>query len=343
MSHRLILPFAAICFLASCASLLPTDEPAGIVRGPFATRNQQPMALTLMAFRPRSAKTIEKGEWGGAVNVAWSSIEEINRFGDASPTESVAFDGETVRTTLRARHGVSESLDLEVELPFLWAGSGGLDSFIEDFHELFNLPSGARETYPDDEFDMHVVSNGDELYSLEGNSLQVQDIPIFLTWQFADESEGAPAVAARFGLEIPTGSESDGFGNGAWDFGAGVIAEKSLGRWTVIGGFDWVFPGQSDKMKSAAGDHHYDPMLALDLGGEYRWNDVLSIIVSTVWTSRMLHSVELEEVNREVFDLGWGFAWDASIGGRFMLSMHEDLVAATGSDLSVHFVWSVNL
>jgi len=338
--RALLLVLATLPLASGCAGLMPHDDPEPVVRGPFHTRNQQPIALTLMAFRPRRPVTQPVGEWAGAVQVAWSDMEEIRRFQDPSPQESVTFDGETVRTTLRGRYGLSENLDVEVELPFLWAGAGGMDHFIEQYHEFFGLPDGARDDYPDDQFEMRVISNGEVLYELDGNEMRIQDVPIFLTWQLLDEEPGQPAVAARAGLELPIGSQSKGFGNGAFDFGAGLIAEKSYGRWTVSGGFDWVFPGQSRRMKDAEGDHHYDPMLALQLSGELRWQHDLSIIVGTVWTSRMLHSVAHEEVNREVFDLGWGVAWDSSENSRLQVSMHEDLVAATGSDLAVHVGWT---
>ena len=328
------------CAASSCAGLAPTSDPAPVVRGPLSTRQQHPMALTLMAFRPRRAVTQPEGEFGVGAQVAWATIEEIQRGPAYNPNETVAFDGETLRTTLRTRYGLRQDLDIEVELPFLYAWAGGMDQIIEEYHSVLGLPGGAREFYPDDGYDMRVFSHGDELYSLEGNRLALQDIPIFLTWQLTEEREEDPAIAARFGIELPTGSESGGFGNGALDFGAGLLAEKSFHRWSVFGGFDWVVPGQTDRLRNASGDHHYDPMLALNLSGEYRWNDSLSVIVGTVWTSRMVHSVALEEIDREVFDFGVGAAWDVAADHRFQLSLHEDLVAATGSDLTLQVGWT---
>jgi len=337
------LPLLSLAFtlpgLPSCASLAPTEDPAPVVRGPFPTRQQQPMALTFMAFRPRRAATQAEGTWAGGVQLAWSNIEEIRRYQEESPAESVSFDGETVRTTLRGRCGLTSSVDLELELPFLWAGAGGMDQFIAEFHELFDLPDGARDEFPDDQYEMRVESHGDTLYELEGNEIGLQDVPLFLTWNLVGERQGRPGLAVRAGVEFPTGSEERGFGNGAFDYGAGLVAEKSLGRWTIAGGFDWIFPGQPDRMREASGDHHIDPMLALHLSGECRWNDSLSVIAGTTWTSRMLHSVNLEEVNREVFDLGLGLAWDLGRAGRMAFSLHEDLVAATGSDLAAQLGW----
>ncbi len=299
------------------------------------------MGLTLMAFRPRRPVTQAAGQTGAGVQVSWSSIEEIQRFPPYSPNNSVVMDAETIRTTFKGRHGVSESVDVEIEIPFLYASGGILDKFIEEFHELFSLPDGGRDENAENDFRVDVISGSDELYALEGSTLGVQDIPIFVTWQLQEESDGAPAFALRGGLELPTGSESRGFGNGALVVGAGVLGEKSFGRWTVVGGMDVVLPGQSDRMDASSGNS-YETMFAFELGGEYRWNDGVSLVAGTKWTSPMITSVDLEEIDREIFDLGIGALWDVGQASRFAFSLHEDLVAATGSDFTVQFAYIWN-
>ena len=328
--------------LAGCASWAPTDDPAPIVRGPLTTRHQQPMALTLMAFRPRRAATQPQGELAWGVQGAWSDIEEIQRNPSWSPTESVAFDGETVRVTVRGRYGVGERTDLEIELPFLYAFGGNLDKIIEKYHALLGLPDGSREEYPDDQYEMRVESGGDVLYDLEGNRLGVGDVPIFLTVAVREEDRRGPGIALRGGVELPTGSESRGFGNGAVDFGFGAIGERTWGRWTVSGGTDLVFPGQSDRLEAADAKHRYQNMYSFKLGGEFRWNDHLSVIAATVWTSRMIHSLALEEITSEVFDVGAGFVWDVGANSHLAISFHEDIVAATGADLTLQVGWTWN-
>lgn len=296
------------------------------------------MGLTLMAFRPRRPVTQEKGTFGQGLQVAWSTVEEVQEFPFYSPNEKVVFDAETVRATYRSRYGLNDRMDVEIEIPFLWAGAGGMDSFVEDFHDLFGLPKGGRDKNEDDQFEGTVVANGNEIYSLEGNSIGIQDIPIFLTYQLTEEGESRPAIATRMGIEIPTGSQSSGYGNGAFDYGAGVLGEKSFGRWTWSGALDFTIPGQSDRMKAAPG-YSYDNQWSMQFGGEYRWDDSLSLIASSVWTSPMLTDVTLEEVNREIFDLGVGVAVDMGPNSRFAFSVHEDLVAATGSDIILQAGW----
>ncbi len=282
--------------------------------------------------------TQAEGEQAHALQVAWSTVEEVQTNPFYSPTEYVYVDAESVRATYRTRYGVAKHVDVEVEVPFLWAGAGGLDSFVEDFHDWFQLPKGGRDKNVDDHFEVTVSDNGTDLYRLEGNMIGVQDIPIFLTYQVLEEDDRLPAVATRVGVELPTGSQSRGYGNGALDFGAGVLGEKSIGRWTLSGALDFTVPGQSDRMESVSGQS-YDPQWALALGTEFRWDDHLSIIAGTVWTSPMLTSITLEEINREVFDRGIGLAVDMGEDSRFSFSVHEDIVAATGADLSLQMGW----
>ncbi len=339
---RARVPLAALALLvtASCAGLRHADDPAPHVRGPLAARQQHPMALTLMAFRPRRPVTQAEGTTGLGAQLSWSSIEEIQRNPPYAPEEYVSMDTETVRLALRARRGLSEDLDLEVELPLLSAGSGVLDRFIEEFHDLFGLPAGGRHLNPDDRHLVRLESDGELLYELD-QGLGLGDVPLVLTWALRPEDDAGPAVAARAGIELPTGSESRGYGNGALDAGAGVLLERSLGRWTVVGGVDVVVPGQSARMEASA-RHRYVTMYALELSGEYRWNDALSLVATTKWTSQMIDTIPLEEIEREVFDLGVGAVWDAGEASRLALSFHEDLVAATGSDftLQLGYTWS---
>ena len=59
------LPLYAL--LASCAG--PTLDPVPVVRGPLASRNQHPLALTLHHPRPRRAVTQPVNSTGTALDL----------------------------------------------------------------------------------------------------------------------------------------------------------------------------------------------------------------------------------------------------------------------------------
>ncbi len=333
-----LLLFCALPVAAGCSALRHSDSPAQVIRGPVAARQQHPISLSLFAFRPRRAVTQPRGELGLAGQLSWSSIEEVAKNPSWAPGQEVGIDGETTRAVLRARYGLAERTDVEVELPLLYATGGGMDSIIEAWHQFFALPNGAREENDDGRYEMRVADGPDVLYELEGDRIGLQDIPVILTHNLRLEDEAGPAVAVRVAVELPTGSEDQGFGNGALDYGVGGLLERTWGRWTLTSALELLLPGDSDRLRAAAG-HSFNDMWAVELGGEYRWNDSLSLVAGAVWTTSFLDSIELDELDKDIVDLGLGVAWDSSEESRMTVSIHEDVVALTGSDFTIQLGW----
>jgi len=323
--------------LAGCADLPgPAEDPRPVVRGPLPGRVQHPLALTQLAFRPRRAAVLDAGERRFGALVAYSSIEEIRSRGG----QRAAFDGELLRAVASVRQGLSDGTDVEVELPLMLTTSGFLDSFIESWHTFFFLPDGGRDLHDDDQYAMELSDGPALLYRLEEDQVGIGDVPVFFTTRLRAEDESGPALAWRFGIELPTGSEGRGFGNGAIDLGLGLLFERSRGRFTATGGIDYRVPGQSTLFREAAG-HELSERLGLELGGEYRWSDGCSLLAQLVWVSPLVRSVALEEIDHAMADLGLGAAWDVGADSSLALSFHEDLVSATGPDFSVMVSWSL--
>ena len=315
--------------VSGCASWRPSSHPARVVRGPLATRNQHPVALTLLHMRPRRATVLPKGKLAGAVDSTYSSIFEV----ETAPGETVNFDGEIWRTAGRARYGLGGRTDLEVELALVLASSGFMDSFVEEFHNLFGFPDAGRDGAEENQYRMRLRHDGELVYELEEDRVGFADVPIIVTHQVREENASGPAVAVRVGVELPTGSEDRGFGNGELDWGVGSLMERSLGRWTVTAAVDVLLPGNPDAFQRAGVD--LNDILSLQLGGEYRWNDRLSLLGQLFWTSPMTDDYSVEEFNSEIFDLGLGLAYDWTGGPRLYVAFQEDLVAATGTDFGV--------
>lgn len=304
-------------------------DPAHVVRGPLPIRNQHPVALTFLHLRPRRARVQPQGTATLAVDLAYASIFEDA----AEPRQRVFFDGETARAAARLRYGVAPALDLEVEVAALYATSGFLDGFVGDFHDVTGLPDSGRRDSPPDQFRMRLRRNGQLIYDLEEDRVGFADVPLVATWQVRVEDEHGPAVAVRAGIELPTGSEDRGYGNGGLDFGGGVLFERSLGRWTVSGAVDLLVPDNPDAWDDAGVD--VNNIVQLQAGAEYRLNDRVSLLVQVVHTSDMTDDFDVEEFNREILDLGLGAAWDAPGGAQIYAAFEEDLVSATGPDFGV--------
>lgn len=137
--HAEVRALLALALLSGCISA-PQADPAQVVRGPLATRVQHPFSLTLLSMRPRRAVIQERGTSGTALDLAYSSIHEVRTLGP----QSVHFDGETARSSVRLRRGIGNGWDVESEASVLFGTSGFLDAFIEGFHEFFGFPEDRK-------------------------------------------------------------------------------------------------------------------------------------------------------------------------------------------------------
>lgn len=330
LAPRSHIGFVTLLALGGC-SLLPEENPP--TRGPIATRNQHPLALTVLQPRPRSARIQPRGTLGVELASTAMSIFE-DGFGAG---EKVVFDGEIWRNALRLRYGLAEGLDVEVEFALAYTTSGFLDGLADAFHDTFNLPGGGRGLVGTDQFEMKIESEDETIFDVEENRLGLDDIPIVLTRRLREEDADGPGVAFRVAVELPTGSEKNGFGNGKLDYGAGILLERSIGKWTFTGGADYVLVGQPDDFEDA--DVDLDNSILLAQGIEYRLGERCSLLMQVLYQSPFTRDLDIKEIDREMLDLGIGLALDVS-GARFTTSIHEDVIASTGTDFVFRFALS---
>ncbi len=320
---------ALLALLGLVAGCRLTGEGRDAVRGPLAQRVIHPLSLTFLAPRPRRAATQARGTTGVEVSAQHVSLHELFE----TRSRRVSFDGELTRGSLRLRHGLTERMDIELELGALYASAGFLDGTVEAFHDAFLLPDSGRSLVPKDRYSMHLEVGDSVVYDLEGDRLGFADLPLFLTRNLVREEGALPGVALRLGVELPTGSARRGFGSGRVDWGAGLILEKSLGRFTLGAAVDWIDAGNPRSFE-AAGLEARDSFSG-QLGLEFRAAQRLSLLAQLVGSRSLLPEFGLEEVDEDVLDLGVGFARDLSGSGRLVVSFHEDLVALAGPDFGI--------
>lgn len=324
------LLLSAAVLLPACGALAPSRaDPAPVVRGPLALRTNGPLVQEFLTLRPRRAATAPVGGAELRVLTAYSSIFEQG----SGAGGSVTFDGELWRTSASLRAGLSERTDVEAELAVLYATSGFLDVFIESWHALLNLPSSGREARDEFDYTMRAEAGGTTIYELEGNELGLCDLPVVLTQRVVDESADTPGVALRAGVELPTGDESSGFGNGALDWGLGLVAERSLGRCTLGGSLSWTDRGAPSAFQQAGVG--VQDGLAAGLWAEVRWDDVASLLAGVRYESAVTEDLGLEEIGGDVLEIDVGLARDVGQASRLVLALSDDALAQSGPDFTV--------
>jgi len=334
---------AGALLLSICAggcALVPehSDAPQLRVRGPIPSRVQQPIKLGTLGFRPRRAATERAGHASLGIESAYSNMFQN---GTGPNGQEVVLDGEIWTNTLIARYGLSERADVEIDLSVLYACNGFLDGLIEDYHSLFGFPNGGRDERPRDTYEMRTAIGGKTIYTLEPYDFELLDTPLIFSERFVDETADVPAVALRAGVDLPTGSEASGTGNGGWDWGVGVMAEKTLGRWSFTGAVDWVDAKRPSSFVSAGVDV-YDGF-DVQLGVEYRWNDHLSLLTGLVLTPPVTRDFTIKELDREMLGLDIGAAWDTGDNSELHVGFEEDLLSASGPDIVFFAGWRIAL
>ena len=118
-------------------------------------------------------------------------------------------DFEVLRWTLRARWGIRDRLDADVEIPFLYFSHGFLDQGVKDYHNFWGFPQGGRDQVPNNQFHYEVSLNGKPLYHFPRPGIfAISDASLNIRYLIHSEEEIWPGMAVKFSMKFPTGNSS---------------------------------------------------------------------------------------------------------------------------------------
>ena len=271
-------------------------------QGPLPVRNQHPAQLTVLHLDPVAAVTVPEGELRLRAGLAYTSmfLSESN-FGD-----SYVMDGELLRTGVTATVGLTDSVDLQVELPTVYASGGFLDGFLIDYHKALGLPDQGRSEVPKNRYQVDAFYQGQEVYRLQDDELLLADLPIAVGWSVVRPQPGRPGLLLRAGGELPPGDARKGSGNGKVDAALGLASSLpcSYGTWHAFA--QHSFAGTPDEVEVTG--FRYRDVSSLGLGLEVGLTEDLAALVQTEWETSVLGDLDLGDSS--------GPQWLLWLGGR---------------------------
>lgn len=185
---------------------------------PFFTSNLNPMVQVYGLPTTRDAVLTDKSQWKTAI-----FFEAANNYTSSESTgESVNFDGETYRTTVFLNYGLTDRIELGIEVPYLSHDGGKLDSLIEDWHDFWNLPNGGRDGVARDQLDYFYRNKNDVLVNVQNSESGIGDVNLLLAYQLS--SNESTEWALRGGVELPTGDADKLTGSESTEVFLGVHA-----------------------------------------------------------------------------------------------------------------------
>lgn len=296
----------------------------------MAVRNQHPVQLTTLRMTPTSARTLDAGSLELGLTTSYSSLFLQTEVG----TNSYRMDGEILRAGLFTRYSPLNKLQVSIELPAAHTSGGFLDGFLENYHDAFGLNDGKRDEAPRNRFLVSAMQDDQSVYRMERRSVALLDIPIEAMWQFV-EYRGVLNLdlALRAALELPTGDQQSGYGNGGIDYAVGALGEISWGPLALSAHIAHTTIATPDRARKAG--LVYRDGISSGFGLEAALARDLSLLVQVEMDQCVLRNLRDVHTESDQWLLWVGFRTHISDDLELELSFGEDLTLNAAPDFTV--------
>jgi hypothetical protein len=240
-------------------------------RGPIPIRDARPYNLLFLQFIPETADTLPRhtDRYGLQLDVINNTL-----IPDPALGAQVVEDNEYQRLRLSWRRGLDNRTELGVFASLEWRNGGVLDGIIKAYHHLLGLPANAedvplgRDHFPLYESKLELNdSTGKEIVN-QGNAFGLGETMVTLKRRLTPANRRS-ALAARFGLKLPTGNPTLLLGSGNIDEGLSLDGRYSLGRDIIVyANLGYVIMGHASHLPGAR-PNTVETLVAL----EYRPNN----------------------------------------------------------------------
>lgn len=292
----------------------------GVCAEPLRTRDQNPFLAGFGLPGAVDARLPAQSSW--SLDLNWGSTALIQTAAD----EFLIVDAETREVRLSFAHRISERFSLGLELPYRYTGGGNLDGFIDDWHDVFGLPEGARPIQPQDRLQVRYWREDETLVDLGTPTEGLADASVSLAYSV--HASDRSAVSAALTVKVPTGKEHWLNSSNAVDISAIIAAERRFAeRWHLSGQLAATWLGEGDLLPSLQRELVWSGRASLS----FQMVPALALIVQMDGHTRAFDS-ELEFFDDSLIaTLGGRIAFGS--GWTFTLGVSEDIMVEHSPDV----------
>ncbi len=300
---------------------------------PFDTFNQSPLIQIYGLPSIDDARLVARNQ----TTLRFSLDLASNFTSGSNAVEDLELDGETYRTTLTFRRGISDRIEVGVDIPYVAHNSGFLDGFIVDWHDAFGLSQGGRDRAPQDLLNYRYSRNGTDLFNVTRNTSGLGDIRLTGAYQLS-QTQRFPkrAVALRTSVKLPTGDSDRLLGSGGTDIAVWVTLteQRRVGKhhWGWFGGGGVMLLGNGDILPDQQRDH----VLFGSIGIGWRPWPRIAFKLQMDAHSRFYDNSKLKQLNTDAAQLIMGGTISLSDKSALELAVSEDIVVNTAPDVNFH-------
>jgi hypothetical protein len=317
--------------LGLCLIVLSVSSSAGGELQPFLTTDQNPYIQIYSLPAAEGARLTAAGTWRYALQLDLTS----NSIAENGTDESIVIDGETYRTTLWIKYGLTERLEAGLVIPYVMQRRGVFDNFIEDWHDTFGLSNRKRTVFENRQLD-YFYTGAEATQRLTEPTEGLGDVRLTLGYPvYGDEGAGR-RIVLRGGLKLPSGDAARLTGSGSTDLALQLDATDatSLAAWNtaLFWSAGMLHLGQGDVLGAIQRDYVALGSLALARPLTER----VSLKLQLDGHSSFYDS-ELAGLGASAVQLTGGGQIGLSRGSFLDLGLVENLFTDTTPDLVFHF------
>ena len=239
--------------------------------------------------------------------------------------ETLILDGESARFSVDMRVGLTDEIEVGVEIPWVGHTSGNLDSLIDTWHDIFQLPEGSRDNRPQDVLEFTYVDDSGQVIDFTNSANGLGDIRIYAGFDI--DSTDTHNRAFRVSAKLPTGDAGRFLGSGGFDLAIGIGGD--IERVGNREGFDAfyrasvAYVSQPDFLANRYNDYigQVSGGISIDLNQRYQLN-----AQSTLRTA--VYDSDIEKLGE--------MSWTLTFGGNIRLNRWAVLSLGVTEDIKVN-------
>ncbi len=290
--------------------------------GPLPVRNFQAVQQLVLQMPGDRAAVVRKGTLDVRLELAETS--SIAR--DVTDQAQATMKFETLRAGLFLRYGLTDRVEVGMEIPALHRYRGFLEGAIMAVERATTGLAPARKALMDVGYVYRIDKDGRTIINGHEGGTGLGDISFFGKYQALKETSTMPTVSLRVAVKAPSGDTGQIFGSGHPDAGVGLALEKHLAsRWIAYVNVNEVFP--TGRIAGLA----LRPVFSSQVAVEYLWSENLSFTAQFDYYSSPFHRTGTQTLDKGVTESAVGFSYRITPKMLWQVYGVENLDFITGS------------
>lgn len=304
---------------------------------PFQTHNQSPLIHFFGLPNNNGGKVLSKSQFtfGNYLNIA------NNATSSQLKEEAIYLDGEMYRNDILLKYGITNRLQLELNMPLIRHSTGLMDPFISGWHNTFGLPGKARDIMEDYKLSYLYRENDKTYIQMTESKLDIGDISLRITTPLIRKSNHLLSVSSF--IKFATGDKNELIGSGTNDIGLS-ISGRIISR-NAKNDFTWFYSSGYMHIGSGAmlSDVLSKNIVFGSLGTAYKLSTKWIPKIQIDFHSGFYKGSTTKQLGNESVQLVIGADYFISDQLNLSASFSEDLIVNTAPDFVLQFGVSYKL